>query len=691
MPKPTQIVNRRNIFAFCALLLAVLIASGVTGAQPVRAVRLVPIYTIQGRGLASELRTAWVDTTGLVTGVVANGFYLQDPLGDNDPATSDGIFVYTHERPTVQPGQCVLVERAYVEEFYEKTELSRSKAITPVSTCATTAIAPTTIPLPRYGIAPATLFEHYEGMLVQFAELSGIVQGPTKRFANDMTEFTLLPAALVPYVPGGRVFQSDGAATQALVHLSGALGASVPEVGWGDPVRVGTPAVGVLDFNFGKYQLLLLPNQAVIAEDPPPGEDAAEEYGVVASDADFTVCSFNLHVFGRGSAQLVDDVEYLAHLQQRALAIHERLGDCTVIALQETGTPQDAENLASELRTRYGVDYQVSAVAGPQTANPEFPLTNSLITRRERVQIQQVSAGQSCTPQEYEVIRLPGDCPPGQYPLFDRPPLVVDLTVGGRWGAPFRLRVISNHWKSKAGDETVNVVRRTAQARHVATLVQAVVNADPTAHVMVLGDLNDYYGSAPIETLRSGVTPPLFHTYELLPPLERYTYIYNGASQVLDHILVTPGLAPLLASIDVIRFNVNFPMRAHLDFTQVHQASDHDPVQVRIQPGGAATLGGNLRYPGIHIALVDGAGQVVAETSTDDLGDFRLWNLTPGHFTARLVAPDFLTLGIAEMTLSLHPGYNHWLGPTATHQAAEIGMAAALHSAQLATIESGQP
>ncbi len=126
-----------------------------------------------------------------------------------------------------------------------------------------------------------------------------------------------------------------------------------------------------------------------------------------------------------------------------------------------------------------------------------------------------------------------------------------DLTVTGAWGEPFALRVIVNHWKSKGGDETVNAVRREAQARHVATLVQERLDADPAAHVIVLGDLNDYYQSNAVEALRTSVQPPLVHSYDFLPPLDRYTYVFNGASQVLDHLLITANLLPLLAQVGI--------------------------------------------------------------------------------------------------------------------------------------------
>jgi hypothetical protein len=59
---------------------------------------------------------AKVVTTGVVTAVGFNGFYLQDPQGDGDPATSDAIFVFTSSRPTVAVGQSVQVT-GLVSEF----------------------------------------------------------------------------------------------------------------------------------------------------------------------------------------------------------------------------------------------------------------------------------------------------------------------------------------------------------------------------------------------------------------------------------------------------------------------------------------------------------------------------------------------------------------------------------------------
>ena len=85
---------------------------------------LTPIYLIQGDGPSTPLSQQRVSTFGLVSGVQSNGFYLQDPTGDDNPETSDGIFVYTSSAPKVHEGECILVRAAEVSEYYEKTELT---------------------------------------------------------------------------------------------------------------------------------------------------------------------------------------------------------------------------------------------------------------------------------------------------------------------------------------------------------------------------------------------------------------------------------------------------------------------------------------------------------------------------------------------------------------------------------------
>jgi len=66
--------------------------------------KITPIYDIQGAGHNSSFEGQTVTTTGIVTAVDSNGFYLQDPQGDGNTDTSDGIFVFTRTTPAVAVG-----------------------------------------------------------------------------------------------------------------------------------------------------------------------------------------------------------------------------------------------------------------------------------------------------------------------------------------------------------------------------------------------------------------------------------------------------------------------------------------------------------------------------------------------------------------------------------------------------------
>ncbi len=644
---------------------------------------LTPVYAIQGPGLASPLERTRVSTVGVVTAVTADGFFLQDPQGDGDPRTSDGIFVYTDRRPQVRPGECVLVQEAAVQEYYEKTELARAEAIVPVDLCPSTPVEPVPVPMGALNTAPAEVFEPYEGMWVALDSLDGLVEGPTRRFRNGDVEIALVDEPLLPYIPGGRVFRSSPGDVAALVFLSNRLGVELPPAAWGDrvivePAEPGQPVQAVIDYSFGKYQFLLLPGQTVRVEPRRAVQDTLPQ----TPEQAFTVCTFNVQGLGRGGEQYRDEESYARALRKRARAIAEALDGCTVVGLQETGTPEDAQNLATVLAQEHGLPYTAIAFEGPNSKSLEFPLTNSLLVRSDRVTVLDAALVQGCSKYNYGVRYIPGTCPRGQYGLFNRPPLVVDLAVDGPWGAPYTFTVIVNHWKSKGGDESVNVVRRTLQAEHVASLVQQRLDRDPQARVVVLGDLNDFYDSGPVNALRNGTTPRLIHTYDFLRPLERYTFIFNGASQVLDHILITPGVQPAFARVDPVHVNVDFPAGREEDTTVLERSSDHDPVVMVLRPGGAGWIGGNVVVPGVEVTARDAADTPIARAVSDAQGEFRLWDLPPGTYRLTYRTPEGVEVVDPERLVQVVAGAGVYYRPQVRHPAAQIGLVSLLASFQ---------
>jgi predicted extracellular nuclease len=125
-----------------------------------------------------------------------------------------------------------------------------------------------------------------------------------------------------------------------------------------------------------------------------------------------------------------------------------------------------------------------------------------------------------------------------------------------------------------AGGELATEPRRTAQAAWNITVYERLLEEDPEAHVAILGDLNSFYDSQPLHVLRdAGFT----HVFEKLDQEEPFTYIYQGSSQSLDHILISANLAPLLRRTLILHTNADFPPPAPGDPSPLHK-SDHDPI-----------------------------------------------------------------------------------------------------------------
>ncbi len=138
-----------------------------------------------------------------------------------------------------------------------------------------------------------------------------------------------------------------------------------------------------------------------------------------------------------------------------------------------------------------------------------------------------------------------------------------------------KLFVVVNHFSSKGEDQPLfgrfqpparlSEVRRHQQAQVVNDFADQLFAVDPRANVIVLGDINDFEFSTTVDILEGGVMTTLM---KKLPQSQRYSYVFEGNSQVLDQILVANHLLdPYYSLYDVVHVNAEF----------ANQASDHDP------------------------------------------------------------------------------------------------------------------
>jgi len=160
--------------------------------------------------------------------------------------------------------------------------------------------------------------------------------------------------------------------------------------------------------------------------------------------------------------------------------------------------------------------------------------------------------------------------------LNSRKPLVGEFVFNDK-----TVFVVANHFNSKGGDQPLTSrfqppqreteAQRLQQATDVREFVGQLQAVKADANIVVLGDINDFEFSPAVAKLTEGGA--LVDLVTTLPAGERYSYVFQGNSQTLDHILVGGRFKSV--AYDVVHINAEF----------FDQASDHDPQVVRVKPG----------------------------------------------------------------------------------------------------------
>lgn len=571
------------------------------------------VSDIQGSGAASPLEGQLVIVSGVVTAVGPDGFFVQVPTisSDGDPDTSDGIFVFTGGAPEVEVGDEVEVTGDVVE-FFGFTEISGSPIVTVTGMGTGTVPAPikfdATVPSPDPTMPSCSLeFECYEGMLVEI--IDGTVTGPNQRFNVDPIAEVHITAA------SARTFREPGVEHPGLLMPPIPTWDGNPEVFELDPDKLGLPnqiipagssfsATGVVGFEFGGYELW--PTELDVTPAPLPVAVRPRDAG------EFTVGTLNLfRLFddvddpadGARNDFVVSTAEYERRLSKFSAYIRTVLDSPDILAIQEVESLKVLQDLAAEIKADSSdmVDYSAYLIEGNDIGTIDVGfLVRANITVDA---ITQVDPGATFV----NPITLQNDI------LHDRPPLLLEGSCELEFGS-FPISVMSVHNRSLGGidgseGERVRV-KRLLQAESIAIKVQSLQTADPDVRLVVTGDFNafeftDGYVDAlgiiagtfdPLtsfvcsETTCLGdlVQPNLDNEVLWLTDAERYSFIFRGNAQVLDHALTSQKLAGEIsdvaygrgnsdAAVDLINDDgtadpANLPLRS----------SDHDGLVVYI-------------------------------------------------------------------------------------------------------------
>lgn len=564
---------------------------------------LTTIMAIQGAGHSSPLVGQRVTTSGIVTALAGNGFYIQDPEGDGDIATSDAIFVFQGNNPAFRPaiGDAVTVEGA-VSEFTPGGAASRNLSQTQLGGAPVITVVSSDNPL------PAAVLIGLEGRLPP----SGLIDDNAFAVfdpANDPIDFFESLEGMLVTIAAPRVVAASNGFGEIFTVVDGGAGidrfadrgvlAIAPDnynpekvqlqFGSGNPLNdLETPMVdvgaifadvtGVMSYAFGNFEVLVTEPVEVVFE--PELQETVTT--ITAAEDRLTIASYNVLNLDPNDADGDMDVA-LGRFDTLGRHIAVNLGAPDIVALQEvqdnSGSANDGvtsaaltlQLLADAIVAAGGPRYEVIdnpfILDGRSGGQPGGNIRNAYLYNPERVSF------------DADSLRTIGAQTPGQPFDGTRLPLIAEFGFNGE-----TVTVVNNHFSSKGGsaaifgteqpfeqrqdDPMVNggVDARLAQAQAVKDFVDALKADDPDARVAVVGDFNEFEFNPPLSLL----TETLTNLVETLPQEERYSFVFQGNAQTLDHILVSPTLAEG-AEFEFVRVNIEFAERPET-------GSDHDPL-----------------------------------------------------------------------------------------------------------------
>ena len=534
---------------------------------------LLPIGQIQGDGPSSPYVGQWVTTTEAVVTAVGDGvFFVQSPdgRGDDDPATSDGLAVLAWAAVAV--GDVVDV-RGRVQEYYDLTRLVGATAT--VSASGQPLPAPLAFDAATPSPQPAGPgLERFEGMRV--AVTAGTVTGPTNQYGDAVAVATAArpfrePGVEYPGLPDLPVWDGNPERFDLAPY---ALGGPHRALAAGSRFT----AVGVLSHAYGDFQLW--PTELTILAEPTLPRPVRP-----ALPDELRVASQNLERLGPGAADAGRRAKLSLHLREvmgapEVVAVQEAIGLAALAALAERIAADDPAVVYTPLvldSQSYG-DIQVGF------------LVKGSVAVRSLTQIgaeAQISTG-------------------GR--LFDRPPLVLELTAAGR-----DLTVIAVHLRSLIDIDDPSQGSFVRRKRHEGAVwlsrwLDDRLTADQDEALVVIGDFNAFPFSDGYVDVLGQITgapdpagallpatdeldPDLANAQTLLPPGERYSYVFDGNAQALDHVLVSRAAAAALRAVAYTRGNADAPAALADDVGTAAVCSDHDGVVAyfggpRQRPGG---------------------------------------------------------------------------------------------------------
>jgi len=589
------------------------------------------IMAIQGEGHVSDYVGQPVITTGIVTAVDSSGFYLQDPTGDGNSRTSDAVFIRTATAPTVSVGDALQLTGVVGEYKPSETGLSVTQI-----TASSLAVTSSGNPLPQavaIGIggllAPTEsidsdalssfnpdvdgidFWESLEGMRVRVDTPLAVSN------TNEYGETDIVASAGVGATgvnERGGITISAGDYNAETLQLDDRL-ASQPNLSIGDQL---SSVTGIVNYSFERYELLATETATVTTDRTLTDDDTS-----LRGDANhLSIATYNLENLDPTDGKY----DILAHDVVYSLGAPDIVGVQEVQDADGAGTGSNlsgdtnVQGLIDAIYSQSGVRYTYVEVA-PTSVNstggePNGNIRNGYLYQADRVSLVEGSLG------------LITD---GAF-NGSRKPVVATWSFNGQ-----EFSTVNVHLTSRLGSDPLwgdaqppsegGGSSRIAQAAAVGEYVSDLLVHDPSHQFVLLGDWNGFYfEEAQTQLTSDGVFTNLA---TLLPEEERYSYLFEGNSQLIDNMLVTGGLLDG-ARYDAVHINAEFTGS---------RPTDHDPqvalLQIAITPHDTVLSGGT-----VDESLATGAivGTLSATDTPGDTLRYQLVDDAGGRFVVDAVS-----------------------------------------------------
>ncbi|SEF11902.1 endonuclease/exonuclease/phosphatase family protein [Streptomyces sp. Ag109_O5-10] len=572
------------------------------------------IHDVQGTTRTSPYAGQKVtDVPGIVTATrtygSSRGFWLQDPTPDDDPATSEGVFVFTSSIPKVAVGDSVTVTGT-VSEYVPGGAATGNQSLTEitkptVTTVSTGNAVPAPVVIDKKSVPSAytptgdtAASNSINGLTLQpkkyaldyYESLEGMnVRVADARVVTATDPYAELWVTVKPHENrtgrGGSLYRSYRDQNTGRLQIQ-SLGptADFPVANVGDTLAGAT--TGPMDYNqYGGYTLVASRLGTLKSGGLQRETTKKQSHGQLA------VATYNVENLDPS------DGTFAAH----ASAIVNNLQSPDIVSLEEiqddNGATDDGtvaadvtvNKLIDAIVAAGGPKYQwrsVNPVNDQDGGEPGGNIRQVFLFNPERVSFVDRAGGDSTTAVgvtevhgKAQLTASPGRVDPANTAwTASRKPLAGEFVFQGR-----TVFVIANHLNSKGGDQGLtsqyqpvarsSETQRHAQATLVNSFVRSILDVQKDAEVIALGDMNDFDFSGTTKILESHGA--LWSAIQSLPTKERYTYDYQGNEQVLDQILISKQ----------IRGKGDFEYDSvHINSEFHDQVSDHDPQVLRFRP-----------------------------------------------------------------------------------------------------------